>query len=583
MKIQKYLFVLAIAFSAMPRVCDAQNLQFLGGGTSALFVELGQAAATFIGPGACIWTSQGGATATDNRPPGYADSQGGPVWVVWDKGTTGADCQHPSNDFNVYSYLAVESVAANRCYFATDSAGVSGCTANIISNPSEAQFGANLLAPFNDSSPTVCGNTNPGSLCIIPLVVWNFLNGKRWFVAGTDIRPEDAKFQTLRMFTPCGQSLPRAPFQGGLSATFGLGYQTSTSGVGATVIDFYNSFSNSTLLDFNITGNDPITGKPVPSFTVSTVGAQPILVAVAPAGGTGIGAATDITTFTLANFYEGVLGRATDLVGPTTSDPITTLVREPLSGTYNNFEYSIASSSQFKGSQDDFNCNGNVAYSNPMNLASNAVGGLAFRRRVVGTADMITQLQNASSSDQRLGYLSWSAANASSFSATNGKYLTVNGVDPIQDAYSGAYTGQVPGQLPNATNGLLSHVTFKWLNMGDYPIWSALRLVTTNPAPPAVINLIAVAQTLNSTRNDFIPSASLKVWHSHFALPAINSGIQANGATINPATPNDLCNPSGGAILESGGDAGGSNVPKVANSDFCKDFNNQNGLINRNN
>lgn len=60
MKGRKYLFVLAIAVFAMPGVCSPQNLQFLGGGTSSLFVELGQAAATLIGPGACIWTSVGG-------------------------------------------------------------------------------------------------------------------------------------------------------------------------------------------------------------------------------------------------------------------------------------------------------------------------------------------------------------------------------------------------------------------------------------------------------------------------------------------------------------------------------------------
>jgi hypothetical protein len=132
MKAQRYLFVLvilAIALSPMASVCNAQNLQFLGGGTSALFVPLGQAAATLIGPGACIWTQIAGVvSASDNRRISLLQ-EGGEVWVVWDKGTTGTDCQHPSSDFNVYSYLAVDSVFANRCYFEADS-NVSGCIAN---------------------------------------------------------------------------------------------------------------------------------------------------------------------------------------------------------------------------------------------------------------------------------------------------------------------------------------------------------------------------------------------------------------------------------------------------------------------
>jgi ABC-type phosphate transport system substrate-binding protein len=378
------------------------------------------------------------------------------------------------------------------------------------------------------------------------------------------------------MFTSCGTSIGRAPFGGGLTTAFGLGYQTSTTGVGTSIQSFYSTpvFH---VLDFNITGNDPInTTQPVPSYTVSTVGAQPIVVSVAPAGGTGIGAATDINTFTLSQFYEGVLGRATDLVGPTTSDTITTLVREPLSGTYNTFEYSVPNNSQFKGSQDDFNCSGNVVNSNPMNLQSTAGSISAFRRRVIGTGEMVAQLQAATSTDQRLGYFFWSAANASKFTTTNGKYLTVNGVDPLQNAYSN-------GIFPGISGGpALSAVTFTNLNQGDYPIWSALRLVSTSPTPAGVTAVISGAQTLNSTQSDFIPLSKLTVWHSHFALPAINSGIQSNGPTVNPATPGDLCS-TAGAVPENGGDAGGANVLKQNNSNFCSDFHNQNGIINRNN
>jgi hypothetical protein len=86
------------------------------------------------------------------------------------------------------------------------------------------------------------------------------------------------------------------------------------------------------------------------------------------------------------------------------------------------------------------------------------------------------------------------------------------------------------------------------------------------------------AQTLNTTQFDFIPLPNLKVWHSHYFMPAIGSVVSANGNTLN--TANDLC-AAPGALAEFGGDAGGSNVLKQANLDFCADFGNQNGLINK--
>jgi hypothetical protein len=136
------------------------------------------------------------------------------------------------------------------------------------------------------------------------------------------------------------------------------------------------------------------------------------------------------------------------------------------------------------------------------------------------------------------------------------------------------------GIIPNAANGNLPCVTFKSLNTGDYPIWSALRLVSRAAVPVGVTNVITAAQGLNSTQNDFVPITKLNVWHSHFTLPQVGVNSSANGTTINVA--GDLCN-TGGALAEAGGDAGGSNVLKVANHDFCADFSNVTGLINANN
>jgi hypothetical protein len=413
----------------------------------------------------------------------------------------------------------------------------------------------------------------------IPADVIASLNGKHFTYIGTDIRPEDAKFATYRLFQNCGSFVFRNPFDLGSRLVYGLGYATGTTGVGLQIRSAFSA-KLFNVIDFNITGNDPITSTAVPTYSVKAIGAQPIVVAVAPAGGTGIGAATDINGFTLALFYEGILARSTDVFGPTTANGVTTLVREPLSGTYNTFEYSNPNSSQFHTSQDDNFCNGTAVFNQTMNIAS-GVGNVsgARRARVIGTGEMVSTLQAATT--DTLGYFFWSAGNAAGLS--NVKYLTVDGVDPILDSYgSSGGTSYTPGALPQASPGAgvppLTAVSFKNVNAGDYPIWSAVRLVTAASAPAGVTNLLAALGTEDATQHDYITLANLKVWKSHFPLAAIGITSYANGTTIN--TANDLCNASG-AQTEAGGDAGGTNVLKQVNADFCSDFSNPQGLINK--
>lgn len=117
--------------------------------------------------------------------------------------------------------------------------------------------------------------------------------------------------------------------------------------------------------------------------------------------------------------------------------------------------------------------------------------------------------------------------------------------------------------------------------MGDYPIWSVMRLVSTSPLA-GVTNLVAAAQALNASQHNFIPMPQINVWRSHFPLPTINLGIGTNGSTSNPGTTGDLCNASG-ALTEQGGDAGGASVLKQVNADFWADCGNTIGLVNKTN
>ena len=583
MKYMKWLLVLALATLATASHANAQaSIQILGGGSSALFVELGQAAVNGAGGTgtACTWTLGKNAAilARDNRTSTPTDEQGS-IWVVWTPGT--GTCAAPAGAYNIWSYMSLDSTLGDRCYFEVDSSGIPGCVQ--VMTIANTVTGANLLCYPSATTCTSFGD-NPTTL---PTTVSSALNGQHFFVAGTDILPLDAKFATYRMLQPCGTAINRQAFDQILRQAYGLGYGTGTTGVGTNVQSFYST-AQFHVLDFNVTGNDPInTTAAVPAHTTVTVGAQPIVVAVGPndTTGSGLNLATDIPSYVLMNFYNGSIGRATDLLYPSTASPqpwaVTTLVREPLSGTYNVFEWSLINNSQFHDSQDAFNCSstGGV-FSNPMDVRSlngkpaNGGGQFAQRRRVIGTGEMVKQLNLATDTDQRLGYFFWSAGNASGL--TNVKYLTVNGVDPIQNAYS---NGTLPGSGGAGDPGL-GAITFKYLNAGDYPAWSALRLVTRSPFTTAVSNLVTSLQGLNTTQHDMITLANLNVWHSHYYLPAIGSNTSANGATIN--TANDLCN-TPGAIAETGGDAGGATILKVANNDFCQDFAVTTGLINKTN
>ena len=586
MKVMKYVFGLVIAFCAITGVSNAQNV-LIGGGSSALALELGQAAVVFedslTGANtACIWTKKTanlhtGSTmnAADNRTS-PATTESGNVWIVWGPGT--GTCAAPVGTIDVLMNTNLDSVLGDRGYFEVDSSGTPGYVQNLVLASADVVAGDNLL----NANPTT-GHTFTDTSTGIPSTVISAINGHHWNYAATDIRPEDAKYATFRALSPCNQWIARQPFDLIVRSTQGLGYAN-----GNTFTDDFAAGKSFHLLDFNITGNDPInTSGVVPAYTVSVVGAQPIIVAVGPltsAAGTGIYLATDIPTYVLASFAGGVLGRSTDLLGPTGTFPVSFLVREPLSGTYNTFEYSNPNSSQFHQSQDQFNCSGTSAPGNPLHLLSaNGAAGIAARRRVIGTGQMTAQIQAGTEADERMGYFFWSAANVAGL--TNVKYLTVAGVDPIQNSYSngvlpssGATGDPCSGSVTTCPAGT---ITFKGLNNGDYPIWSALRIVSQSPTPAIVTSLIAAAQTLNSTQFDFVPLSSLAVWRSHYSMSAINVTTAANGPTINPSTPNDLCNPSGGALAEAGGDAGGAIILKKANADFCADFAVNTGLINK--
>jgi hypothetical protein len=453
----------------------------------------------------------------------------------------------------------LESVTASRCFFEVDSSGLPGCVQVASVAPSTA--GANLLS---------VGDTAGG----IPLSVINALNDQHFFAAGTHIRPEDALFATQRALTPCNTYTRRQYFNDVSYDLSGLGYQTGSPNVGAQILGnsaYGGGVDN--LISFNIIGNDPITSGAVPAYSVSTIGAQPILVAVAPTDDGAVQQMSDIMSYTLSQFYAGNLGRTTDLYGVGSAEAINFLVPSPLSGAWNVFEYSIPQTTQFHTGQETANCNSSGSFlQNPMDLPTvpGVFGDAVNRIRVIGGGNMTASLLAACPGGPRLGYFFWSAATVRGLS--NVKYLKVNGVDPLYDQTQSAYqyTGILPGSGAYGDPGL-SGVNFAMVNAADYPIWSPLRLI----GPPGNASVAALVAALNSlTQKDYIPVNNMNIWHSHFYINGQNTPTPANGPSVGTTT---LCT---NGTAESGGDAGGSNVLIINNAHFCQDTGSTSGKLN---
>jgi hypothetical protein len=570
MKFAKYVLTLVFAFCAFTSITKAQaNVAFLGGGSSALFQELGAASQQVPGI-SCLWsfgtvTNPSGSpyiAANDGRT-GVNLDENGKIFIAWGPGT--GTCAAPAGAFDIYAYIQLDSVVGDRCYFENDGSGKSGCTLKLQNTTG-----------VNGTSQITTTPDNPAASPLPTAVVNALTANPHFFVAGTDIRPEDAVFATQRALAPCNQLILRQFFNNTSYAVSGLGYQSASNpNVGVQILgDSAYGGGSFNVVNFNITGNDPITNGAVPSYSTSTIGAQPIIISAAPTTDGDVQKMADITSFTLSQYYAGNLGRTTDLLGPTVGEPMNFLVREGLSGTYNTFEYSIPQSTQFHTGQDTGNCNSSgTVLQNPMHLATapGVFGGNVNRIRVIGTGNMVKFLNLAPNGTPVLGYWFWSAGNAKGLTVT--KYLKVNGIDPLQDqnAAGYTYTGIIPGSTATNDPGL-SVVNFAGLNAGNYPIWSALRLVGP-PGNAGVSNMLTALDKLTVLQNDYIKPSNMKIWHSHFQINGQPANA-ANGPTVGTTT---LC--AGGAA-EGGGDAGGSTMLIVNNANFCHDTGSTVGKLN---
>jgi hypothetical protein len=532
MKLAKYLSIAALLVVPFAAPLNAQVLAANVAGSSALWLEAGQGVWAI---NHCTWTStaSGVTFATDVRPT-VGLNENGNLWVGWTTGTAGT-CAAPAADAQVFAYINLDSTLGDRCLFAQPS-----CTLNTTAAAGTA--GVNKLgAAFPDTA--------------LPANVLATFNGQPVTVAATDILPVDAKFATYSALAVCG------PLSSG-TQFIGLGYGPGP--VGTTINSFYSTKSFH-VVDFNVFGNDPITGTAIPAYTVTPVGAAPVVVAVNTLNASGFGSAavTDVNRAQLGLLFSGIFVRTADILPSSafagtaaTYFGVTSLIREPLSGTYNTFDHSIPNNKELFRTSDVGNCTNGLqgVTSNPMNLTRTVGTTTGARNRVIGTGEMTAEITAVQDS---IGYAFWSAGNFAT--PTNMKYLTVDGVDPIQNSYTG-------GTLP--TGAALANVTLSHVADGSYPIWSELRLVSTSAAGLAGAQALAgfaqsqVSFGAGATQPDFITANNLNVFHAHFA-PAFVNFNATNTASDGPRVCGASSNP------EDGGDVGGLVFSLQAGADYC--------------
>jgi hypothetical protein len=570
MNCKKFLTV-ALSFAGAMLFATAANAQsvVLGAGSSALFPTVGIAAVSpdpISGAGnPCgnhLWTGKNGAlSATVNGidPRSGTTAEPGSIFVAWDNSTT------PTI---VCAYLSVDSLVGQRLFFAQ------GASGNGTLQFATGTAASNLIAGFLDSDATV-----PGPVA-------SLINGAHFNVAFTDIRPEDGQFAFFRAANAV--------------ASGGFGYNTGCSVAGTPI---WSSFSNTNAqVDcFRISGTDPISAVAIPSSKTIPLGASPIIPFINNNGS--IGAATNILAKTAEKFFSGQLGGSQSVFGTGVGNVVMAEIqREPLSGTYNTWEFQLVHARDGSAGDSTQEKNGSglinptpaqcfvggaafVACTNPMYINS---GLNSQRYRAIGTGEMIKAVNGTTTvpttQPDRLGYAFYSLG---SFFITSShlKYLTLQGVDALYSNYDTAgLFGTCSGDINTANFQCTTKLpSLANVAAGNYRVWSSLRAVvnTSAPLPPAAVTTllhaaedqaayalsnpalsgINAANTNISAIADFVPNFSypggvetpfLKVFRSHYGI----SGLAANNGTNGPSAfcAADQAPPN---CFEEGGDMAG--------------------------
>ena len=503
--------LLAAGLSLTPALLQGQaKTQFIGAGSSALWQTTGIGAWELTGKlhHYTFKLTGSGVGVIDTRSSAIAPAQGS-LYVVWDNSTA------PTK---IYAGISLDSTVGNRLFLGT---ATTGLPAGQLALPSTIPAAANLISVTWGADDATLPAAVISALKAAPSLTASF----------TDIRPEDAAFATARANAALG-----ATVADGAHSYAGLGYTGALSATETNTNYVESSFSTADfqVVPFNTHGTDPLTGKAIPAFTSYRVGVDPIVLLDNRTNVSGLGAKnssgkyyfTNLTSAQASTLWSG--GTCSSSVFAVSGAPAVPLIvaeREPLSGTYNTFEYQVINtpydSTISTQKSQETSVVPTASTGNPLNETCAAGGG--SRRRAIGTGEMVNTAINATKDS--LGYAFFTFGNVSKIAGnTSYGYLTLNGIDPINATYT---TGVLP------TSGSISSL-FTNVNSGKYPTWSDLRIVSNNEGnnlvnANALSNQIQNDITSGAQLPDFIPFSSAKVYRSHYSNGSYTNGAASNG------------------------------------------------------
>jgi len=352
-----FLATTLFASNSFGQACSSgYNYEFVGAGSSAQFNTFAYAA--YYGLGATNFWSSKSAIFQDTRFSPAPQDTGVTMFVAYDNN---ANC-------NVYIYVNLDSGIGIKDFFAT--AKTTGLSTNKNYHAVFGLAGGWTSASGQNQVPGIADNTTlPSSiqtfLTTSPAPTTNtqlpyphcgqigtvgsstfycFLNAGM-----ADIRPEDALYATTRALSAYSTNNGLAGL--GYNQASGCGANPMSSNQGCPINDAFANGKVFNVLNFKLSGTDPVTAATVPTYTTLATGVAPVIVLAGDtdtgAGGLGNGAGsaytvTNINRTTLSNVFNGTSFCTGDLSTSTTAgsgDALNIIIREPLSGTYNTFEF----------------------------------------------------------------------------------------------------------------------------------------------------------------------------------------------------------------------------------------------------
>jgi len=586
------------AIVGLVSVASAQ-VQFVGVGSSAMFNTISAAAFTDlcssrVGSDCHHWSAKGKNSNDGQNWAQGADSrnssippEAGSFFVAWD---------NKSSPIKIWSYLNVDTIVGERLFFAVPRA------TQQIDSGALTTGGQNLVPAailYNRQTSADQADETTG----IPSAVLSAIQ-TTFTAAISDVRPEDAKFEVNRILATFASSGSGLGYGNPANVTC---FQAPDSWTVSNILGcpIYGTWGGRSVpVQYSLSGTDPFTGKGAWKYTTIEVGAEPIMFVFNATNPNGLGALngagnpafTNLNRFTAAWAFNGNLGRAQDLDaslalalrGLSVNPPYFPILREPLSGTMTTTEFNVFrttetlkeipnAASQETGVNLGNACTLNVNCPDPLYLPG---PGGSVRYRAIGTGAVISGQSGVGGIKNladTIGYAFFSFGNVNPISGSSGvgRYVTLDGVDPINQAYGPYMSGGVsygPGQLPSciAPCTAAGGTSLPNIRNGSYGAWSIIRAVTDKTGVNLTNTqaLVTAAQNeVNNTTADFVPfvcrdttglctgEPGLHVFHSHFA-PSGVAGAAHNGNVTS---------------TESGGDVHGAVFTDQADLDYHTD------------